>query len=1059
MLCEQCGVQNAAANRFCQGCGVALPACCWACGHVNPHGSAFCGACGAALETAHRPPASSHANGVVRGEFKQVTVLFADIVSSTEMVARLDPEEAMRRLKPLLDAMCRAVEQLEGTVVRTLGDGILALFGAPRAQEGHALLACEAALAIRDSKSFRDADAAVRIGSHSGEIVADAPLADPVSERSAYGIAIHLASRLPAMVEPGNICLTEETYRLVRSFCDVDSLGRHRLRGVPEPVELYLLKNLKPAVASQQFRGVTLTTFRGRDREMSRLQRTLAAVETGESCVIGVIGAPGAGKSRLCYEFAEWCRGRLIPVFEARAQPYGAATPLQPVLELLRSTYFNVSPDDDPGDAAHRIAERLAELGSTFKADLPLVCDFLGVKYGQNAPSWLNPKGRNARLLDIVRHLIRQRGATASVIIIEDLHWLDRASEEFVAALVDEVTSTKTVLVVNCRPAYSAPWMRLPRYQQIELGELTPTDTESLVYDLVGNRPEIAEIRRRIVARSGGNPFFAEELIRSLVEHLVLVGDRGDYRLGLTRSSDVLPPTIHAVIGARIDRLAPPDRVLLQTAAIIGKEFQLPVLEAVADSRPAEVEASLVRLCAAGLLQPRSGPDGPGYSFRHPLIQEVSYSTQLRARRGRLHAAVGTAIERFHPERLNEFAALLSYHFEEAGEIDTAAEYAARAARWVGSTSPAQAIRHWHKVRSLKALQPRTPENDALKIIASGEIAWLGWREGMTSEEARPFIQEALEWARDIDDSLIPLLLCVEGRLAGASGGPADTYVRIVKEALTLTQSRQDAGRTATLNAKLSQAYGWAGLLREALAANDLALAGAPNITQFDHQFLGYSVDHWILSLRSRILVRLGRFDEARRSFDQILAIEPALIDPTVRFIANLGYVDLAWCLDDPALADEHARRVADLARRQGSAYLRAYSLACSGTAHAINTDYQAAIRAFSEALNFLRGARVAMEIEPEMLAGIADCQLRSGQFRQAIQTAEEAIAMSQIRTARLPQCRATITLASALLTARNGEALNEAAELLDKAEQLISVSGVTIYRRLLEEARSLCVA
>ena len=1059
MRCERCGEQNPMGNHFCRGCGTALPTDCAACGHLNPPESAFCGACGAALGPTTPPPRSPFTSGIVRGELKQVTVLFADLVSSTEMIAQLAPEDAMQRLKPLLNAMCEAVERFEGTVVRTLGDGILALFGAPRAQEGHALLACEAALAIRDSSRLRDASVSVRVGLHSGEIVADAPLVDQSSERSAYGLTVHLASRLPGEVEPGAVCLTDETYRLARSFCDVDPLGRRRLRGVPDPVELFLLKGLKPAVASQQFRGVVLTTFRGRDREMSLLQRTLAAVEIGGSRVIGIVGAPGTGKSRLCYEFAAWCRSRLIPVFEARAQPYGAATPLQPVLEFLRSTYFNVSPDDDPQDAARQIALRLAELGSTFEADLPLVCDFLGVKYGQNPPPWLNPKGRASRLLDILRHIIRQRGTVASVIIMEDLHWLDQASEEFVATLVDEVTSTKTVLIVNCRPAYSAPWMQPPHYQQIELAELNPTDTDSLVYELVGSRPELSDIRQQVVERSGGNPFFAEELIRSLFEHVVLVGDRGDFRRGMVNPSSVLPSTVQAVIGSRIDRLAQSERELLQIAAIIGKEFQLNILQPVARLRPAEVEASLARLCAAGLLQQPNGPDGSGYSFRHPLIQEVAYSTQLRAHRGRLHSAVGRAIEQFYPERLNELAALLSYHFEEAGEIDAAAKYAARAARWVGSTSPAQAIKHWHKVRALMADQPRTPDNDALKITASGMVASLGWREGMTSEEARPFIDEALEWARDIDDSMIPLLFFVQGRIAGASGGQADGYVKIVKEALALTESRHDAGRTATLNASLSQAYGWAGLLREALAANDLALAGASSISEFDHQFLGYSIDRWILSLRSRILVRLGRFEEARRCFDEILQLEPALIDPTVRFIANLGYVDLAWCLDDPNMAHEHADRVAALAIRQGSAYLRTYSLACSGTAHSIGGDHQAAVRAFAEALTFLREARVAMEIEPEMLASIADCRLRSGDLALASKTAEEAIAMSLARSARLAQCRATITLARALSAGSDINARARAIELLDQAEQLIEVSGAAIYIRLLDEARVECVA
>lgn len=1053
MLCERCGGDNPATNRFCHGCGAALPMTCPACNHLSPPGSGFCGACGGALSAASRPvPAPS--TRPVRGELKQVTVLFADLVSSTEIVAGLTAEDAMQRLKPALDAMCDAVERFEGTVVRTLGDGILAFFGAPRAQEGHALLACEAALAIRDTFRLRDDVMSVRVGLHSGEIVADAPLVDTVTEHGAYGLTIHLASRLPAKAEPNEICLTDETYRLVRSFCEVGPLGRHRLRGVPEPIELYLLKNLKPAVASQQFRGVALATFRGREREMTRLQRTLAAVETSGSRVTGIVGPPGTGKSRLCYEFAEWCRARLIPVFEARAQPYGAATPLQPVLEFLRSTYFNVSPDDEPDLAMKQIATRLAELGSTFEADLWLVCDFLGVRHGQAPPSWLSPRARNVRLLDIVRHMVRERGATASVIIIEDLHWLDQASEEFVATLVDAVISTKTVLIVNFRPAYFAPWMRGPLYQQIELAELSPTDTDDLVDELLGPRDELLDVRRRIAARSGGNPFFAEELIRSLVEHLVIVGEPGGYRRGISGTADVLPPTVQAVIGARIDRLAPGDRDLLHTAAIIGKEFQLAVLQSVASLPQGELEATLARLCSSEMLQAHGGKDGQDYSFRHPLIQEIAYSTQLRTRRSLLHARVARAIEQYYPERLDEFAALLSHHFEQAGEVDVAAEFAARAARWIGSTNPAEAIRHWHKVRALKAGQQRSPAGDALRIAASSQIAWLGWREGMTSEDAKPFIQEALEWAHDIDDSMIPLLLFVEGRIAGASGGQADAYVNTVKEALALTESRRLNSRAATLNASLSQAYGWAGLLREALAASDEALAGAPGITDFEHQFLGYNVEHWIISLRGRILVRLGRFDEARLCFDRILAIDPTLIDPTVQFIANLGYVDLAWCLDDPGMASTHAWRVVELAARQASPYLRAYSLACIGTAQGIAQNYQAAISSLTEGVEFVRSARVAMEIEPEMLASIADYQLCSGAHAAAADKAREAIRVGQERHARLPECRATITLAAALAASNEPDQVAEVARLVEQAEGLIDLTGAAIYRRPFEQMR-----
>jgi class 3 adenylate cyclase/tetratricopeptide (TPR) repeat protein len=1059
MQCEACGEDNPAVNRFCQGCGTPLAIACTECDQICPPGAAFCGACGAELRP-HRSASAfarrtSRRAPVARGELKQVTVLFADIVSSTELVARLDAEAAMRRLKPALDTMCEAVDRFDGTVVHTMGDGIVALFGAPLAQEGHAVLACQAAIAIRDAFRLSEGNLFIRVGLHSGEVVADAPLTDTISEPGAYGMTLHLGSRLPHKIEPGGICITEGCLRLVHSICDVEPIGRHTLRGVPEPVELFRLMGLKPAVASQRFRGVSLSSFRGRGREMSMLRRKLLDVEAGAGSVIGVIGAPGSGKSRLCYEFAEWCRGRMIPVYEARAHPYGAATPLRPVLEFLRSAYFRISPDDEPQSAISTIAERLREIGATAEVDLPLVCDFLGVPCEDGPPAWLNPRGRNSRLLDIIRRMVRHRGVTTSIIVIEDLHWLDEASEKFVAAVVDEVAATRTLLVVNFRPGYFASWMGAPHYQPIDLGELDSSDTVRLVDELIGSHPEVAEIRERIAARSGGNPFFAEELVRSMVDNAVLIGMSGDYRRGMTTSAAVLPATVQAVIGARIDRLTQRDRDLLQIGAIIGKEFQFSILQNVASQDSENLEPVLDHLCMAGLLQHRSSPDGRGYEFCHPLIQEVAYTTQLKDRRSTLHGAVARAIEQFQLGPTDEFAALLSYHFDEAGEVRSAADYAARAARWVGYTSPTEAIKHWHKVRSLMASEPRARESDALRIEASGQIAWLGWREGLTTEQARPFIQEALAWAQEIDDSIIPLLRLFEARIAQVSGGSADALAQTLERVISHLEPVRDAGRIATLSAALSHAYGWAGLLREALAANDAALAGVSEVTDLDHQFLGYSVEHWALALRGRLLLRLGQFDAARSCFDHMLGIQE-LLDPTVEFIAHFGYVDLAWCLDDASMAAEHAMQIAAIATRQGSAYLRVYCLAAEGIAECIARNFDRAIDTLAEGIQFLREAKAAMEFEPEMLASLAFCLAQTGAHDRAIEVAKETVAMARQRSSRLPECRASITLATVLLTAIGAEAQEEAAALLDTADTLIRVTGASIYERHLEEARLL---
>ena len=961
----------------------------------------------------------------------------------------------MQRLQPVLERMCEAVEQFGGTVARTLGDGIMALFGAPRTQEGHAVLACQAALAIRETQRIGHGGLAVRCGLHSGDIVANATPKGHDRGSDAYGLTLHLGSRLPAQVEADGICLSESCYRLARAFCEVKPLGQRSLRGVPQPVALYELFCMKPVLASQQFRSADLTSFLGRHHEMNLLKEALQAANAGNGGVIGIVGAPGAGKSRLCYEFGDFCRGLLYPVFEARAQPYGAAVPLRVAADLLGRAYFGIEADEDAAKSAARVADRLTEVGVIAPADLTLVCDLLGVPFRGNSPSFLSPKARVTRLLEIVECLVRQGGTMTTVLILEDLHWLDEASEAFLAALARAVVGTRTMLLVNSRPSHAGLWMRAVEGRWLELRELTPSDAGLLVDELIGPLAELAEIRQRIATRSGGNPFFAEELVRSLADGDVLIGKRGDYQRGRTVDTGTLPPTVQAVIGARIDRLPQAERSLLHIGAVIGKEFDVAVLRRVAGRNAASLTAMLDRLCEAGLLQCADRSNGDGYGFRHPLIREVAIATQLKTQRSALHGAVARAMERLYADRCDEFASIIAYHLEEAGEFNDASFYAARAARWVGHTSASSAMRQWHKVRTLMADQPRSPANDSLRIEAAGQIAWLGWREGLTAEQAQPMLQEALAWAHEIDHSMVSLLMLVDGRIAQVGGGDSDVFVGHILRAIDLAEKKGDPGRIATLQASLSHAYGWAGLLREALAANDAALAGACHASTLDQQFLGYSVEHWARSLRGRLLLRLGHFDAARRCFDATIALK-GQIDPTVTFVAHFGYVDMAWCLGDADMAAQHAGHVAELAERHGSAYLRLYQLASGATAAGIAGDFDAAIRGMEESLAFQRKTGAAIEFEPELLASFADYLQRTSDYGQAMTTAENALALARRRNARLPQCRATITLASLSLRTGGAAARIETALSLAAAERLIAESGARIYEGRLNEAYTL---
>lgn len=1054
MECPACHTANPDSNRFCEDCGSALTYKCAACGFDCSAQAKFCGGCGVALKpgpSAARSPAqgSSAASepSTGWGELKQATVLFADVVSSTEQIARLDPEEAMDWLKPAVMLMCEAIERFGGTVVRTLGDGVMALFGAPKALEGHARLACESALHMQTLFARDPGGLKIRVGLHSGMVASDPHAHDGGKGGGAHGMTIHLASRVVGVATPGRVTMTQDCQSLVRGSVEAESIGFPPLKGIPEPVEIFLLSGLKAAFASQHFHQSKLTPFRGRGKEMALLQQAQARAEAGDAQVIGISGGPGAGKSRLCYEFGQWCRARGKPVYEVRAQLYGSATPLQPVLELMRIFFFGISDGDAPATARFKIAACLDGLVGSHSGDFALVSDFLGVPDADDsAPNLMHAKARRARLLAIVSALVKQSANTASLILIEDMHWLDEASEEFVAALVEAVAATKTMVVLNYRTTYRSPWAGFKYFQEIEVGELSAADTDAIVRELISHRREFQDISKLIVRRSGGNPFFAEELVRSLAEGGVLSGDPGHSNNGIASVERALPATVQAVIGARIDRLSESEKSLLQMCAIIGKEVPLAVLERVAGTMRGQIERALDALCHAELIQPQPAVGGRRFTFRHPLIQEVAYGAQLKAKRATIHASVASAMEHFYADQLNEYSGLISHHYEAAGQALGAAEYSARAAHWLSGTNSAQAIKHWHKVRALLGTQVATSASDRLRVMACSQIALLGWREGLSLEEVQPFIEEGMELAGKVDARFVQFLLIIEGRMSQASGAPADWYIEKVTQALSMTDAQADPGRVATLNAALSQAYGWAGLLDKALAANDVVVEHAHRIDAFDHNFMGFNIEHWALGMRGRLLARLGRFDQAREHLAKLVALGDGLVDPVLRQIAHYTFVDLAWCTKDAALAQVHSSVVSEIADKHGSPYMRVFAASSRAMTHSIAGDQEAAAVTFSEALETIRGSNVSLELESEILANLAECHRRLRNVDLAERLATEAIELARQRSTRLAECRALISHAGALIDRCEASTLERAAALLDEAGVLVAITGARIY-------------
>jgi adenylate cyclase len=973
-------------------------------------------------------------------------VLFADIKDSTRLIDSLgDPELGMRRLDPVLALMKDAVHRYDGIVNKMQGDGVMALFGAPRPQEDHAVRGCLAALTMRDAISrFGDKDIQIRVGLHTGEVIVQTVENSIYQTYDVAGASVHLASRMEQMADGDRIMITGDTYRAAKQFVEVEPLGSRAVRGIGSPIEIFQLKGLRNAPASEVFRSKShLNSLIGRDGQLAILDRELADTMRGDGRVVGVVGEAGIGKSRLCFEFADNCRRRGIRVYEARVLAHGRATPFQPILALFRD-FFGIQAKDDAEVSRRRVAERFAALSDS-EPLLQVLLDFLGFADPTRAALSTDPKTRKMWLLDCVRSLARSsREDAANLLLIEDLHWIDAASEEFIEAFADAVVGTKTLLIVNFRPGFTAPLMQRSHYRQVNMLPLTADDAQLLLRQCCGEDASLALLSRNIVERAQGNPFFLEELVNALVERGDFEGERGAYRLKGGIDAIPLPATVQAVVAARIDRLAERAKQVLETAAVIGREFPLSILTPVTGLHSADLSEAVWQLRQAELVYDLPPHEHGLHAFRHPLIQEVAYRALLHDRRRLLHGAVAKAIE-VSKDRGEERAGLLAYHLEQAGETLKAAQQHMRAAIWVGANDPAQALRGWKKVRELLLDQAASPSIDYMRMMACGQIVNFGWREGVSAEEAKPYFEEARGLALAANDMRANALInAAYGRIL-ANGGSTDEYVAKILEAKIIADAGSDVSVQIALKAILCHALRLAGRMREALQMNIEAMDRAHEIAKFDRQMLGFDVETWLTVMRGQTLVMLGRGDEARVFLDRVLQKAEADVDILHYVGPSLAYVDQAWADSDPKTAVEHANRAFALAAKSGSPYLRVYAQASRGLAHAVCGHLSAAADDLSNALRFARSRKAGLENEARILADLADVYRLKGDMATALQTVDEAIEVAIARHARVAECLARIVRAKILLMAQSSDQ-NPARAELARARALINETGALIY-------------
>jgi class 3 adenylate cyclase/tetratricopeptide (TPR) repeat protein len=607
----------------------------------------------------------------LEGERKQVTVLFADLKGSTELIEGLDPEEARRLLDPALHVMMDAVHRYEGTVNQVLGDGIMALFGAPVAHEDHAVRACYAALAMQAAmRRYAEAvrrshglEMPARVGLNSGEVVVRSIGNDLHMDYSAVGQTTHLAARMEQLATPGSIRLTAATLRLAEGLVQVNALGRFPVKGLAEPVEVFELvgaSTIRRRLQASAARG--LTRFVGRQQEIAALQQALEQAGAGHGQVVALVGEAGVGKSRLVYEFVHAHQTPGWLVLQSASVSYGQATPYVPVIDVLK-LYSHVEERDDTRTIRAKVTGQVLTLDPALQDTVSALLSLLDALPEDSPFLTLDPPQRRQRTLDALKRVIlRESQEQPLLLVFEDLHWIDAETQALLSSLVESLPTSRLLLLVNYRPEYQHGWGSKTSYTQLRLDPLPPVSADEFLQALLGDDPRLKPLTDLLIARTEGNPFFLEESVRTLAETGVLVGERGAYRLGQARSGLQVPATVQAVLAARIDRLPAEEKRLLQTAAVLGTEVPLPLLHAIADVPEAVLQRHLTALQSAEFLyETRLFPEHE-YTFKHALTHEVAYGSLLQERRRVLHARIVEALEALAGERVAEQVERLAHH-------------------------------------------------------------------------------------------------------------------------------------------------------------------------------------------------------------------------------------------------------------------------------------------------------------------------------------------------------------------------------------------------------------
>ena len=1025
MNCPRCQQDNPAHARFCLGCGARLALACGSCGAELPGGARFCLQCGQAVAAGSAAPVRSPApetytpkhlaekiltsKAAIEGERKQVTVLFADLKGSMELLADRDPEEARKLLDPVLERMMEAVHRYEGTVNQVMGDGIMALFGAPLAVEDHAVRACYAALRMQESvkryaeeaRRAHGVTVRIRVGLNSGEVVVRAIGSDLHMDYTAVGQTTHLAARMEQFADPGSILLSPATFELTEGFVEVKPLGPVPVKGLPDPVEVYELTGAGTARSRLQAttsRG--LTRFVGRDPELAHLIRAQEQARNGRGQIVAIVGEAGVGKSRLYHEFTHSPRVQGWLVLEASAVSHGKTISYLPLIDLLKA-YCKLEERDDHRALREKVTGKLFTLDESLR---PYLSAFLGLlEVPVDDPQWqaLDPAQRRHRTLDAnKRLLLREAQAQPLVVVFEDLHWIDTETQALLDSLVESLPAARLLMLVNYRPEYQHGWGSKTYYTQVRLDALPAESAGELLEGLLGSDPALAPLKALLTARTAGNPLFLEESVRTLVETRALTGARGAYRLAQPVENIQVPATVQSILASRIDRLPLEEKRLLQSAAVIGKDVPFALLQGIADLPEDELRRGLAHLQAAEFLYETSLFPDLEYTFKHALTHDVAYGSLLQDRRRELHAKVVETIEALYADRLTE-------------QVERLAHHAFRGEAW------AKAVRYLRQAGAKAFARSANREAVAYLEQALAALAHL--------PETRETLEQAIDLRFELRNSLFPL-------------SELEAMLTTLRDAERLATALDDRRRLGWALVLMSQYYWVTGHLTEARAFGERAGAiagtlGDPSLQAVANYYTGAAcfastyyreaegflrravhsfegdlgrerfglagypavMSRWLLA---SCLAERGEFDEGLIHAQEALRIGEEVGHPYSLILASWGLALLYSLKGDFSHAGAHLERALALCREWSIRALSPVTAGFLGYVQVLSGRVAEGLSSLQQGIKDQESSALAL-YHSRLIVWLGEALMRAGQLDDALAQAERALALTRERGER----------------------------------------------------------